>query len=687
MPFFIGKVLKNSAITLVGSVLSQLLIVLFNSILASKLSNSEFASITFLLTTVQLFAILSSGGIGLAVVKFISEKKDPVNEKDVIQISSYLNLIFSVFSITILFIFQGEFGIKLTENTIILLVAGVISISADALLKSILIGKQQFLKLTFITLINSFIIFSLNVAGFNLFGVDYLYETITVSYIIGLLFSILFLKKYITKFSFSFVKMLKSKKAKEILRFTFPLLFANLIVIFTNWFIQFDLSKKNNLSELALLGVINQLINLFLFIPVIFGKALMPVISENIASKLFVKSRQILIGSTIGILLTFVTIWFCQEVILTIFKFLFSSKYSLTNYYWLIITLAFFASVSSLIGNFIAASAKMFFGLILNFIWSIIVFTIYFSFGNNGSIEYILYSLIWGYGLNFILGLLYVLVILNDKAIFKNFLMAFINLTSPKVFVRFNDKVNRQGKSIVFILIDYDKFFERDFKSVGNIKYHCGQDTLNYTESFCLKNNIDYYRIITTDNKEKISTSIYRNARSYILNKGTDIAVLKDISAILSNYQNIAVINSSCAYEDILELSNLYAIAKESYFSSCSPYILGFNANSKISPTFPKVRTRNPHIITNAFITKSSLVIETISHESKRKYLNTIFHGFNDKFYAIRFFEIYISKLILSTENGDLLVLLNNELISYKKNSEKWPLMDSRLNKFFKNYE
>jgi O-antigen/teichoic acid export membrane protein len=182
-------ILKNSSLTFASSIISQILMLFFYSIIAKSLSSEVFGLITFNLTTIQLFAILSSGGIGLAIAKFISEKRDNIqNENEVISISLKLNVIFIFISLLTMFFFKKQLGIQFTYVNSSLMFIGVISISIDALLKSILIGKQDFSSLAKITIYNSLITFSINILGFYFFGSSYIYITYIYHLSIKLLF-------------------------------------------------------------------------------------------------------------------------------------------------------------------------------------------------------------------------------------------------------------------------------------------------------------------------------------------------------------------------------------------------------------------------------------------------------------------------------------------------------------------
>ncbi len=121
-----------------------------------------------------------------------------------------------------------------------------------------------------------------------------IYITLVLSYCFSFIFSFYFLSKHLRGISIFSFSDLSTNYARIIIKFTLPLLFANIIVIFTNWFLQFDLNKTDNLKDLAILGVINQLLNIYLFVPVIYGKVIMPILSENYQNKNFILIRRVL---------------------------------------------------------------------------------------------------------------------------------------------------------------------------------------------------------------------------------------------------------------------------------------------------------------------------------------------------------------------------------------------------------
>lgn len=686
MNSLLRMIIKNSSLTLASSIISQILLLFFYSLIAKNLTSESFGLITFNLTTIQLFAILSSGGIGLAIAKFISEKKDNVqNEKEVISISLKLNVIFIFISLLTMVLFKKQLKIEFNYATSILMFIGVVAISIDALLKSILIGKQDFSSLAKITIYNSIITFCINILCFYLFGEPYLFITLSISYFFSFFFSFYFLSQHIKGISILNFAELKTNSAKTIFKFTLPLLVANLIVIFTNWFLQFDLNKTGNLKDLAVLGVINQLLNICLFVPVIYGKVIMPILSENYQKNNFVLIKRILYISVLTLTIIFTFLIIFQNFFLFILEILFSNKYSLNNVYDKVILVSFLASLSSLIGNFLAANAKMFFGFFLNIIWSLVVLYNYKTNQFENNIENILFSLIYGYLLIFIMGIVYISMG-KYIDIFKKFLISIYNIIPPRIikprFHKEKDFILDNSDNCVFVLIDYDLFNDRKEKKVGKVSYKCGVKTLDYAQEFCIQKNIDFYRIITTDDKLKISENVYLNNESYILNEGTDICVIKSLLQLIKKYKNICVINSSCAYSDIKNIDLIYSYSRDNFFNYDKPYIIGFNANSNISPKLPMIKIKYPHVITNAFLTRVNEIELVINSESSRNLFKYFNLGFENKYFSIRYFEIYLSRLILSKQKGNLYMLIDDEIFSYIERQHKWPLIDSRLFKF-----
>lgn len=676
MKYFVStrfkKVFFAGIFTLIGSVASQVFALVFISFLARKVHHLEFGGLTYLLTTVQFFAILASGGIGLALTKYIAQSLHVKNSKIIIS-AIQVFLFFSIISIVILLNINKLLKLPSDAQTMLLSIVGILSISTDAFYKSILIGKKKFFRFSFVTILNAFILTSVNFLVYYIFGKEFIKFGYILGYLIVFLFSIYLIRNEESWVRIKDILTWDSATIKKLLKFSIPLLLSNLIIIYVNWFFQFSLNENKLFEELAMYGIINQYFNMLLFLPVIFNKVTLPFIVNDSISKQHFKKNGMLISSIILFCFLFLLIFLLRGNIITILDLLFGKKYNVDVFYNYIVLCAFLSAISSIIGNILASTSELVFGLFINVVWSLVVLVSFKSLDMR--ITSILLSLIFGYTIVVIIGV--TKLICAEKTILWKIFMSIINLIPPKIIDEKpkNTLVNKIEKDILVILIDYDKFRDRDIKDLGKAKYKCGIKGLDFVSNYCKSKGQDYIRIETTDDFLRVCSDIQLNQSNVILNSGTDISVLMELKQFIGGYKKIVVINSSCSINDA---NNFEFFIKKTEGIQQTNFVIGFNGNSRISPMLPIKLKKYPHVITNYFATSRSILLDTLENNSGR-FISRIFGiNFNDKLFCIRYFETYISTLAIK-RGGDILLLKENNELSYGRENNKWPIIDSRI--------
>lgn len=240
----------------------------------------------------------------------------------------------------------------------------------------------------------------------------------------------------------------------------------------------------------------------------------------------------------------------------------------------------------------------------------------------------------------------------------------------------------RENK-IIFIFIDYDLFSNRKNKVLNRkCSYACGRDGLEFVKNEIIKIGVDFIDVITTDSNV-IDESVGINSTVNIRNFGSDISVLNNMLIFneISKYEYAFIINSSASSEELKSVNWSHLLKVTSELENKN-FIIGFNANSRISPQIPYLSGNHPHIITNAFMCKTEVLLSQIKY--MRRLSNDFLNfKFNNKFFCIAFFEIGLSKSILYG-GGDLYLYnyKDKSIISYAKDKKKWPNRDSRLIKY-----
>jgi hypothetical protein len=266
----------------------------------------------------------------------------------------------------------------------------------------------------------------------------------------------------------------------------------------------------------------------------------------------------------------------------------------------------------------------------------------------------------------------------TDKVIsyIKKLAWAFFNGLPPQPLIyQRRPKGATTASSTLVIMIDYDKFSARTLKTIGRTTYRCGREGLKYVLDYCQSIGLDYVDVITTDGMAAPNVYTDQVNRTVILrNGGSDIAALESLSELITRYTSLIVVNSSVNVEDA---RNINIIHREIDKCEAAHFVIGCNGNSHISPRLPLSPARTPHVITNFFAAPAHDVLATLGHARKLGLYSRV-QGFANKFFAIRYFEIMLSRNAVF--NGGVLVLLKNGKVAYYRHrSDNWPQADSRL--------
>lgn len=229
---------------------------------------------------------------------------------------------------------------------------------------------------------------------------------------------------------------------------------------------------------------------------------------------------------------------------------------------------------------------------------------------------------------------------------------------------------------ILVITIEYDKFADRTIKVVNNRRYPCGRPGIDNIVKFCMERSVDYLNVITTDESYGVDTYSGDVNRTVMLsNGGTDIAALYSLRLLLKKYTHVIVANSSHNSDDSQDIDSLF---NEVVFNAKTlHFVIGFNGNSRMSPKLPIFGAKCEHVITNIFACPTEDLLHTLEYGKSHRFYAAL-GGFSNKFFAIRYFEILLSRNSL-INGGELILLKDGRRTSSADVHARWPARDSRF--------
>lgn len=293
---FSNKIAKGAIIVFFGMLISKVLAYLYVALLA-RLGSSNYGLISLSLAILSFVSTFAGLGLKTGITRYISYYKGKEDNKRIkgsilssIQISLPLSLILMI----LLFVFSEKISVLIFHNIELTFLLRILSltlplITMSDILLGIIIGFQRIeyrvlikdILENFIRLIFTFIVIYL---GYKLIGVAVVY---ILSFVITTILSFCFLQKKI----FPFVKtnVIPKLLTKELLIFSYPLIFVGIFTLFIKWTDVLIIGFFRSTSEVGIYNVALPTANLLVIIPTAFMSLFMPVITELYSKKKFSK--------------------------------------------------------------------------------------------------------------------------------------------------------------------------------------------------------------------------------------------------------------------------------------------------------------------------------------------------------------------------------------------------------------
>ncbi|WP_169828986.1 oligosaccharide flippase family protein [Chromobacterium amazonense] len=371
----------------VGSIATNGVNILSQIIAARIIGKEAYGQLVLLQSTTSTIGIFAGLGIGITATRYVAALKDSSPERliNILTLAEIALLVIGVF-LSMIIGFQHDFIavniLKSPEISSPLFISAfaIPIISIDNYKKSILIGLSKYRDFAYSSLLGcipSIPIIAILAIKFGILGVAI---SMLVSAIIQLSISSLFCKKSIKyRAPFRFIK--KSLQEWKVLRdFALPALLSSVLVTPTHWVCQtllvhFD---SNSYSDVATLGIAMQWFNIAIFLPNIIGRALLPILVKDKASRNFKASLLINILSALSVSLPIATL---SSIVMSWYGRDFSNSTPLEISSFTAVIYA----ISIPVAQALAAQEKMWIGFIMNLGWAIAYISLSFLMVHHGA--------------------------------------------------------------------------------------------------------------------------------------------------------------------------------------------------------------------------------------------------------------------------------------------------------------
>lgn len=378
----IANRMANGALwTFTGTVCAKLIVLVGGIICAHILGKTEYGEFGMVKSTINMFVMFGSAGLGTTATKYIAEYKQHNKEK-ITQIYATTNIFaFTTACITVgaILYFTPYIAVNMLKSTHLIppirIGALLLFITVlNAVQNGTLAGVEDFKA----TAINTFIgnvfetIFMLigayyaGVSGAILgFGTGFIALYICNLRSISLDFKRLEIKRNLLDVNKDSLKILCN--------FTIPAALASFLVMPTYWIIRSMLVNKNGFAELATYEIADQWKVIILFIPTAVSQIILPILSSLSRKEDVNKYKKVLkLNLLANGLVTFI-VAFSVCLISKFIMRLYGSEY--TDYITLIILSlsTIFNALANVVGLSISSRAKMWTGFGFNLIWASII--------------------------------------------------------------------------------------------------------------------------------------------------------------------------------------------------------------------------------------------------------------------------------------------------------------------------
>lgn len=404
--FFSEQLFKDIIWNFLGTFISRMFLLISFIIIARFLSIDEYGEATVLRNTTNTLSIIAVGSLGLTVSKYIPKYLGINNYKlnSIMFISFLIVFIFSVMISFIMYYFSKEISLNIFNNSDLDLPIKIISFAVfftilNGFFNGILTGLEKFKDISLINIIYGLI--SLPIILFS----TYYYNIIGLSYaltIISVFITILYLNKLnIDKSIFNLqIKNLFSE-IRVLYKFTLPSFLSGfsmgLMILYANHLLSI---QYNGYLYLGIFGAAFYISVISSNLNNVFSQVLFPkIVKQNEIPNNKLTFINTHLAWIISLIINLPIIFFPD-----LFVLVFGEKYNNQQFLVSVILIAYmciFVSFRQGINRNLAAKNLMWWGVIINIIWAVVIVSL-----SNIFIEY---SAI-GVSLSILLGYIFITV-------------------------------------------------------------------------------------------------------------------------------------------------------------------------------------------------------------------------------------------------------------------------------------
>jgi len=376
-----SRIAKGAYWSLIGSIVSQGLMLIASIVVARILGKTEFGELGMIRSTVNMFAVFAGFGLGLTATKYIAEFriKDKYKTGKIIGLTTlFAGGTGGIIAVAILFAAP-----YLAEKTInaphlvneIRFSALMLFFSAlNGAQTGILAGFEAFKTIAKVNLVAGLLAFPVQI-GFTLFlGLPGSVIGFGLNFLVLWTLNYIAVRKESAKYGINIQYKNSLKEWPVLYKFSLPALLSGLMVSPVIWACNAILvNQPKGYEEMAIYDAANQWRSAILFIPAILSQIALPLLSSSKNQRQYnrILKLNVFIIFIVSLLMAIGVSLFSTVIMKT-----YGKGFAEGN--TVLIILAFttiLISINGVIGQAIAGKGKMWIGFIFNSVWGLILLT------------------------------------------------------------------------------------------------------------------------------------------------------------------------------------------------------------------------------------------------------------------------------------------------------------------------
>lgn len=365
--------------SVVGSSVAKMLVLVAGIICANILGKSAYGELGLIRSTINMFVIFGTAGMGITATKYISQFRSS-DKSEVARIFSVASLFTTVAAFVVsvaVVLFAGQLADKALDAPYL---SGSIRFAALLLFVTILnstyqgtlSGYEDFKRISINTFISSLIEAVLVILGALFYGVS----GALVGYGVGIAFmTALNCRSVIKRFADEGVKVsyrsLSPKDFKILTQFSIPAALSSFLVVPSYWVVRTMIARYSGFSELGIYEAADQWRVIILFIPAALSNIILPILSSYIGTdetSTYKRALKMNISLNVGVSSVMaIAVSLLSRLILKSYGPGFDAPIVLI----FLACSTVFSAFATVVGMSIVSQGKTWIGLLFNLVWAL----------------------------------------------------------------------------------------------------------------------------------------------------------------------------------------------------------------------------------------------------------------------------------------------------------------------------